>query len=245
MRIDVEIIVAPDPAGVAVAAADIVTDVVRTEPAAVLGLATGSSPLGLYAELAARVVSGLDLTAVRGFALDEYVGLAPHDPRSYAHVIRTTVTDPLRLHPRNVLVPNGIGDDLSAACAGFEAAIAAAGGVDLQVLGIGRNGHLGFNEPMSPFDSRTRVATLTESTRRDNARFFDRPQDVPDRCVTQGLGTIMDARIALLIATGPAKAGAVAAVVDEPVTQSCPASILQRHERAVLVLDEAAAARLR
>ncbi len=240
-----KIIVAADPAGVAVAAADIVTDVVRTEPAAVLGLATGSSPLGLYAELAARVAAGLDMTAVRGFALDEYVGLAPRDPRSYAHVIRTTVTEPLRLRPRNVLVPNGIADDLPAACAGFEAAIAAAGGVDVQVLGIGRNGHLGFNEPMSPFDSRTRVATLTESTRRDNARFFDRPQDVPDRCVTQGLGTIMDARIAVLIATGPAKAGAVAAAVDGPVTRRCPASVLQRHGHAVLVVDEAAAAELR
>lgn len=240
-----KIIVAPHCAGVAAAAADIVADLVRTKPTAVLGLATGTSPLGLYAELAARVSAGLDMTAVRGFALDEYVGLPPHDPRSYAHVIRTTVTEPLRLDPRNVLVPTGVAEDLPAACAGFERAIAAAGGVDLQILGIGRNGHLGFNEPRSSFDSRTRVASLAESTRTDNARFFDRPQDVPDRCVTQGLGTIMEARAALLIATGPAKAAAVAAAVDGPVTRRCPASVLQRHGHTVLVLDEAAAAQLR
>lgn len=244
MRIDVKIIVAPDAAGVASMAADLVTDVVRATPAAVLGLATGSSPLGLYAEMAVRVRAGLDMTAVRGFALDEYVGLTPADPRSYAHVIRTEVTEPLRLDPGKVHVPAGIGDDLPAACDGFEDAIARAGGVDLQVLGIGRNGHLGFNEPKSAFDSRTRVASLAASTRQDNARFFDRPEDVPEQCVTQGLGTIMDARIAVLIATGSAKAAAVAEAVHGPISESCPASILRRHRHAVLVVDKAAAAQL-
>ncbi|CAN5714945.1 glucosamine-6-phosphate deaminase [soil metagenome] len=240
-----EIIIAPDAAGVATVAAGIVADLVRTKPTAVLGLATGSSPLGLYAELAARVAGGLDLTAVRAFALDEYVGLRPDDPRSYAHVIRTRVTEPLGLDPDNVHVPPGTGEAIVAACRDYEDAIAAAGGIDLQVLGIGRNGHLGFNEPTSSFASRTRIAPLAASTRQDNARFFDRPEDVPVRCVTQGLGTIMEARVALLIATGEAKAVAVANAVEGPVSMSCPASILQHHPHAVVIVDDAAAAGLR
>jgi glucosamine-6-phosphate deaminase len=244
MRIDVEIIIAPDAAGVAIAAANIVTDLVRAKPNAVLGLATGSSPLGLYAELAARVAGGLDMTAVSGFALDEYVGLLPDDPRSYAHAIRSHVTEPLRLDPEKVHVPPGVGDDLEAACRLYEDAIASAGGIDLQVLGIGRNGHLGFNEPSSPLASRTRVASLAEWTRRDNARFFDQPDAVPVQCVTQGLGTIMEARRALLIATGAAKADSIALAVEGEVSPSCPASVLQLHRNAVLVCDREAAAKL-
>lgn len=239
-----EIIIAADARGVSAAAADVVTAVVRRTPTAVLGLATGSSPLGLYAELAARVDDGLDMTGVRGFALDEYVGLTPDDPHSYAHTIRATVTEPLRMDPANVAVPSGVGEDLVAACDRFDADIARVGGVDVQVLGIGSNGHLGFNEPGSSFDSRTRVATLAEQTRRDNARYFAAPEDVPTRCVTQGLGTIMQARTALLIATGAAKADAVARALRGAVTEDCPASILQRHPHAVVVLDDAAAASL-
>ncbi|KAA0081149.1 glucosamine-6-phosphate deaminase [Mycolicibacterium sp. P9-64] len=244
MRIGVEIIIASDAAGVAMAAADIVTDLVRAKPNAVLGLATGSSPLGLYAELAARVARGLDLSAVSGFALDEYVGLAPDDPRSYAHVIRSCVTEPLGLDPQKVHVPVGVGDDLQAACQLYDDAIAGAGGIDLQVLGIGRNGHLGFNEPSSSPESRTRVASLAESTRQDNARFFDEPDAVPVQCVTQGLGTIMDARRTLLIATGAAKADSIALAIEGPVSTSCPASVLQRHPNAVVVCDRDAAAKL-
>jgi glucosamine-6-phosphate deaminase len=244
MRIDVEIIIAPNVECVAMESANIVTDLVRAKPNAVLGLATGSSPLGLYAELAARVAGGLDMTAVTGFALDEYVGLTPDDPRSYAHVIRSHVTEPLKLDPDKVHVPAGVGDDLAAACQRYEDAIARAGGIDVQVLGIGRNGHLGFNEPSSPLASRTRVASLAEATRRDNARFFDRPEAVPVQCVTQGLGTIMDARRTLLIATGAAKADSIAAAIEGPVSTSCPASILQRHRDAVVVCDPEAAGKL-
>lgn len=240
-----EIIVAPDAAGVATAAAGIVVDLVRSKPDAVLGLATGSSPLGLYAELAVQVAGGLDLTAVSAFALDEYVGLPPDDPRSYAHVIRTCVTEPLGLDPDRVRVPPGMGQDMAAACRDYEDAIAAAGGIDLQILGIGRNGHLGFNEPASPFDTRTRIAPLAESTREDNSRFFDRIEDVPRQCITQGLGTIMAARRALLIATGDAKAAAVAGALEGPVSTDCPASILQHHPDAVVIVDDAAAAGLR
>jgi glucosamine-6-phosphate deaminase len=143
-----------------------------------------------------------------------------------------------------VHVPTGDADDLAAECLRYEDDIASAGGIDLQVLGIGRNGHLGFNEPGSSFSSRTRIAELAEWTRRDNGRFFDDADEVPLRCVTQGLGTIMEARTTLLIATGAAKAEAVSRAVHGPITVDCPASILQRHRHAVVVLDEAAAAGL-
>lgn len=240
-----EIIVERDGVGVATTAANVVTELVRTRPDGVLGLATGSTPLGLYAEMAERVRSGLDMSAIRGFALDEYVGLTPDDPRSYAEVIHTHVTRPCGLDPANVHVPPGVGDDLDAACREYEAAIARVGGIDVQILGIGSNGHLGFNEPMSSFASRTRVAALAESTRRDNSRFFDDVDDVPRQCVTQGLGTIMEARATLLIATGAGKAAAIAAAVEGPVSTTCPASILQRHRRAIVIVDEAAASGLR
>ncbi|MEH3130970.1 MAG: glucosamine-6-phosphate deaminase [Mycolicibacterium neoaurum] len=238
------VVICPDLSAVATTAADIVTDLVGRKPHGTLGLATGSSPLGLYAELAERVAAGLDMSGFSGFALDEYVGLAPDDPRSYAYVIRTQVTEPLRLNPENVHVPTGIGDDLDAECLAYEDAIRAAGGIDIQILGIGRNGHLGFNEPTSSFASRTRVASLASWTRQDNARYFSSPDDVPRECVTQGLGTIMAARMTLLIATGTAKAGAVARAVEGPVSALCPASILQHHENAVVVIDEEAAAEL-
>ncbi|MGB3481808.1 MAG: glucosamine-6-phosphate deaminase [Mycobacterium sp.] len=239
-----DVIISSDVSAVATAAADMVTDLVQRKPNAVLGLATGSSPLGLYAELAKRVAAGLDMSAVSGFALDEYVGLAPSDPHSYAHVIRTQVTEPLRLDPSNVHVPAGIGDDLDTACRVFENTIRDAGGIDIQILGIGRNGHLGFNEPTSSLVSRTRVAALSRRTRQDNARFFDSPDDVPMDCVTQGLGTIMEARMTLLIATGAAKADAIVRAAEGPVSARCPASILQLHENAVLVIDEEAATEL-
>jgi glucosamine-6-phosphate deaminase len=241
----VDIVIAADAADVDLAAADLVTGAVVADAEAVLGLATGSSPLGLYAELGRRVATGgLDTSRVRGFALDEYVGLAAGDPRSYAHYVHARITVPLGLDPRRVRVPVGVGADVEAACHEYEEAIARAGGVDLQILGVGRNGHLGFNEPGAAFDSRTRIAPLSESTRRDNARFFDRLEDVPTHCVTQGLGTIMQARSALLIATGPAKADAVAALVEGPVDTSCPASILQRHPRVTVICDRAAGQRL-
>ncbi|BBY58311.1 glucosamine-6-phosphate deaminase [Mycolicibacterium sarraceniae] len=239
-----KIIIVADPVAAAAAAADIVTSLVARKPNAVLGVATGTSPQGLYAELAARVQTGLEMSAVTVFALDEYVGLAASDPRSYTYFIHTIVAQPLRLDPERVHVPIGVGDDLDSRCRQYEAAIAAAGGVDLQILGIGRNGHLGFNEPTSSLVSRTRVAPLARSTRQDNARFFGVPADVPVRCVTQGLGTIMEARVALLIATGAAKAPAIARAVEGPVSAFCPASILQQHRDAVVILDEAAAGEL-
>ena len=212
---------------------------------AVLGVATGSSPLALYRSLAARVQRGdLDLSAASAFALDEYVGLPASDPQSYASIIHETVTVPLGLDPARVHVPAGNAADLRQACDDYEAAIKAGGGVDVQILGIGSNGHIGFNEPFSSFSSRTRVATLTAQTREDNARFFSTIDEVPRRCVTQGLGTIMDSHAAVLVATGENKADAVAAMVEGPVAASCPGSILQFHPNVTIVVDEAAASKL-
>ena len=240
-----EIIVLPSAAEVGELAARKVARTIRSKPHAVVGLATGSSPLAIYAELAAQVRTGaLDVRGVRGFALDEYVGLPPEHPESYASVITREVIEPLGLDPADVSVPDGCADDLEAACQQYESAIRASGGIDLQILGIGANGHIGFNEPTSSLTSRTRLKTLAPRTRADNARFFDDPDQVPVHCVTQGLGTIMDAREVLLVAQGAGKAAAIAAAVEGPVTGMCPGSILQFHEHATIIIDEAAAGRL-
>ena len=218
----------------------------RSEP--VIGLATGSSPLGLYAVLSRAVAAGqVSFERARGFALDEYVGLPPGHPQSYREVLLREVCGPLGLPADRLHVPDGSGDSeeaLAAGAAAYERRIAEAGGVDVQILGIGANGHLGFNEPGSALTSRTRVKRLSERTRADNARFFDSLDAVPTHCVTQGLGTVLDARRLVLVASGAGKAAAVAAAVEGPLSASCPASVLQWHTDAVVVLDEAAAAGL-
>lgn len=222
-----------------------VAQILRGRPDPVLGLATGSSPMGLYAELERLVSAGeLDVSTLTCFALDEYLGIDPSDPNSYADTLRQAVTIPLGLRPQQVNVPRGVGEDIEGGCRDYEQAIADAGGIDVQILGIGSNGHLGFNEPGSSFASRTRVQTLSARTRNDNARFFASEQ-VPTHCVTQGLGTIMEARHLVLVAFGEGKAEAVAAAVEGPVASMCPASIMQFHPQAVVVIDEAAASRLR
>ena len=240
-----EIIILPSPAEVGKLAARRIVQLIQRKPATVLGLATGSSPLAIYAELAAQVRAGqLEVSQVRGFALDEYVGIPPGHPQSYASVIRREVVEPLGLDPAGVHVPDGRADDIEAACAEYEAAIRDAGGIDLQILGIGANGHIGFNEPTSSFASRTRIKTLAPQTRADNARFFDDPDQVPTHCLTQGLGTIMAARELLLVAQGAGKAGAIAAAVEGPVSSMCPGSILQFHQHATVIIDDAAATQL-
>ena len=186
----------------------------------------------------------LDLSAASAFALDEYVGLPLDHPESYHSVINRTVTVPMGLDPARVHVPDGSPDELPTAGQRYEDAIKAAGGVDVQILGVGSNGHVGFNEPTSSLASRTRVKTLTERTRLDNQRFFASLDEVPTHCVTQGLGTILDARHLVLMATGAGKADAVAALVEGPVTSMCPASVLQLHRYATVVVDEEAAAGL-
>jgi glucosamine-6-phosphate deaminase len=240
-----EIVILRDADAVAAYSADAIAAAIEGRSEPVLGLATGSSPLGTYSRLQ-RLVANLeiDLSAAWGFALDEYVGIPADHPQSYAEVIRTAAVEPLGMDPARVLVPDGRAADLPAACDAYESAIHAVGGIDVQLLGVGANGHIGFNEPTSSFASRTRIKTLTERTRADNARFFDSPEEVPTHCLTQGLGTIMEARHVVLVAQGAAKSTAVAAVVEGPVSARWPGSILQHHPRATVIVDEEAAAQL-
>lgn len=233
-------------AEIAQAAADAVEALVRRRPAAVLGLATGSTPLPTYQELIRRHRAGTGPAwdEVTTFNLDEYVGLPPGHEQTYLATIHRELTDALGLDRSRVHGPDPAPEGLPSAGERYEAAIVAAGGVDLQVLGIGTNGHLAFNEQGSSLGSRTRCKTLTAQTRRDNARFFGTPEDVPQQVLTQGVGTILRARHLLLIATGDAKAEAVAAAVEGPLSASCPASVLQLHPHATVLVDPAAAARL-
>jgi glucosamine-6-phosphate deaminase len=241
-----EVVIVSDPGAGGEIAADLIARLVAAKPDAVLGLATGSTPLPVWSALAARRAAAhpVDLGRVRGFALDEYIGLPDGHPQSYRAVITREVVEPLGLDPALVRVPGDDGGPTEGAGERYEALIAAAGGVDLQVLGIGRTGHIGFNEPGSSLASRTRVKTLTEQTRADNARFFDTPDQVPRHCLTQGLGTILDARHLVLLAFGEAKAAAVAGAVEGPVSSSLPGSAIQLHPYVTVIVDDAAAARL-
>jgi glucosamine-6-phosphate deaminase len=246
-----EVIIVSDAEAGGRIAAGRIARLVAARPDAVLGLATGSTPLSTWDALVKAVAdrsdgeARLDLSRVRGFALDEYVGLPAGHPQSYRAVISRDVVQPLGLTPSLVHVPGDDGGDVATAGARYEAALKAAGGVDLQILGIGRTGHIGFNEPGSSLASLTRVKTLTEQTRRDNARFFASLDEVPRHCVTQGLGTILRARELVLLAWGESKAEAVAAAVEGPVTAILPASVIQLHPEVTVVVDEAAAAKLR
>jgi glucosamine-6-phosphate deaminase len=225
--------------------ADAVVALVRATPTAVLGLATGSSPSPVYAELVRRYEAGeVSFGVTSAFTLDEYLGLPPGHPEGYRQVIEREFASLVVLSADLLHTPDGQTHDVPAACAAYERAIVDAGGVDLQLLGIGSDGHLAFNEPGSSLASRTRVKTLTPRTRADNARFFGSADDVPHHVLTQGLGTILDARHLVMLATGTGKAEAVHAAVEGPVSARCPASALQLHPHVTLVLDPAAAARL-
>ena len=227
-------------------AADIVEEVVRTIPQPVLGVATGSSPLALYDELERRHREhGLRFDHVRAFLLDEYVGLPADHPERYRNVILRELAERVSMVPCAVHAPDPDAEDPAESSARFEAAIRAAGGVDVQILGIGTDGHIAFNEPGSALDSRTRLAELTEQTRRDNARFFGGDVEaVPRHCITQGLGTILEARHLVLLASGEAKAQALRQALAGPVTSDCPASVLQLHPRVTVLADPAAASLL-
>ena len=240
------VIIKDDYEAVSSEAARLVVNRMRKKPNLVLGLATGSTPLGLYAELIRmHREEGLDFSKLTTFNLDEYVGL-PHDhPESYRHFMQKNLFHGLNLDPRFVHIPDSLAMDIEDHCLWYEEQIAAAGGLDLQVLGIGANGHIAFNEPGSSLGSRTRVKTLTAKTREDNARFFGSLEDVPRFALTMGVGTIMEARELLLLASGEGKAEAIASSVEGPITAMVPASIVQMHPRAFLVVDRAAASKLR
>ncbi|GAA2748340.1 glucosamine-6-phosphate deaminase [Terrabacter aerolatus] len=227
-------------------AADLIQRAVRAKPELVLGLATGSSPVGIYDELARRVNDGrISLAAASAFMLDEYVGLSPDHPQAYRSVIDDIFTRKVDIDPARVHGPDGTAKDVEAACIEYEQAIRAAGGTDVQILGIGTDGHIAFNEPTSSLASRTRIKTLTKQTRIDNSRFFGGDLDaVPSHCLTQGIGTIVEARKIILIAAGRGKAEAIRQTVEGPVSARWPATALQHHPDVTVLLDPAAACRL-
>ncbi|WP_420796229.1 glucosamine-6-phosphate deaminase [Agreia bicolorata] len=240
------VIVAADPAAAAELAATRILTLLHSKPTAALGVATGSTPSPVYRALSrAQLAEPLDLSRARAFALDEYVGIDARLPQSYRSVIDAEVTEPLGFQRSHVSVPDGSAADLAAAARDYEAAIDATGGVDLQILGIGHNGHIGFNEPGSAHDSVTRVVTLTQETRKANARFFDDNIElVPRQAITQGIGTILKARSIVLLAFGAGKAGAVARALEGPIEEASPASALRKHSDVTILLDEAAASML-
>lgn len=239
-----EVVIVSDREAAGRLVADEIARLVRTNPETVLGLATGSTPVPVYQALR-ESLADIDVSRVRGFALDEYVGIDPAHYESYRSVIIREVVEPLGLTPENIKVPNGAVDGIEHAGADYEEAIMAAGGIDIQILGIGTDGHIGFNEQGSSFASLTRVKTLTEQTRSDNARFFNSKDEVPMHCITQGLGTILRARHLVLLAFGEGKADAVAAAVEGALSATTPASAVQMHAHVTVIIDEAAASKLK
>ena len=237
-----EIIIQATPEMATSVASRIVARLLQEKPNAVLGLATGSTPLLLYRAL---VDMKLDWSRVTTFNLDEYIGLPQDHPQSYHSFMWENLFRHIDIPKENVNIPDGNASDIPGCCAAYEQRIRDAGGIDLQILGIGTDGHIGFNEPTSSLASRTRIKTLTPQTRKDNARFFGSEAEVPGHVITMGIGTIMEARQNLMLAFGSNKARAIAEAVEGPITTINPASILQMHPDAKVCLDAAAAAQLK
>lgn len=228
-----------------VLAARIVASHVRAKPDAVLGLATGTTPIPFYQELVRLYLEKqVDFSRVTTFNLDEYVGLSPEHPQSYHAYMRKNFFDLVNVPEKNIHIPDGMASDVETFCSEYEREITDAGGIDIQLLGIGHDGHIGFNEPTSSLSSRTRIKTLTRQTLEANARFFESGSPVPHHVITMGIGTIMESRTCLMLAYGAGKAAAVARMVEGPLTAAFPASILQYHARAKVILDRAAAGQL-
>ena len=226
-------------------AAQMVAELLNTKPNAVLGMATGSTPLGLYQELVRmHTQAQLDFSRVMTFNLDEYVGLPGNHPQSYHYFMHEHFFRHVNIPPQNINIPSGTTSNYPAFCQWYEQRIADCGGIDLQILGIGSDGHIAFNEPTSSLSSRTRLKTLSKQTIDDNARFFERREDVPVYAITMGVGTILEARQLLLVASGKTKAKAIAQAVEGPVTSMVTASALQLHRDAIVIVDEEAAASL-
>lgn len=241
-----ELVILDNAEVIAQRAADVIEELLTAKPDAVLGTATGSSPLPLYDELTRRCREGrISFENVTGFMLDEYVGLPEDHPERYAAFMEKNLRSRVDMKPGALHGPNALSGDLQVACDAYEAQMAEAGYCDIQILGIGSDGHIGFNEPGGALDSTTHLGDLTEQTRRDNARFFGGDIDaVPTQCVTQGLGTIMKARSLVLIATGENKAEAIAHLVEGEIDTQWPATVMQRHPKALVLVDHAAASKL-
>ena len=234
-----KVIVAENHEEVSRLAADILEETVRTNPCCTLGLATGSSPVGMYRELSRRCrEEGLDFSRVHSVNLDEYVGLAPTHEQSYRYFMNTNLFDHVNIDKNKTYVPNGLEEDSDKACADYNEIIRSVGGIDIQLLGIGGNGHIGFNEPGEAFEKETHCVDLTESTIKANARFFESMDEVPKQAYTMGIKSIMAAKKILLVATGSAKADALYKSLYGPITPNVPASILQLHQDVTVVADE-------
>jgi glucosamine-6-phosphate deaminase len=242
----VEVIIQPDKDSAARLVARVIARELRAHPHLVLGLATGKTMECVYRHLVRmHKEEHLDFSLCRTFNLDEYVGLFPSDPNSYRHYMDHHLFRRVNMDPRNTHLPNGMADDLGAECEAYEARIARCGGLDLQLLGIGKAGHIGFNEPLSALRSRTRVKALTPTTLTQNGPFFGGEDKVPRRAITMGVGTILECRRCLLLATGDTKAEVVAKAVEGPITSMISATALQLHPRCTVVVDEEAGSKLR
>jgi len=241
-----EVIIRPDELTAARLVANLIAQELRARPQLVLGLATGATMEKVYEELVRQHrEEQLDFSLCRTFNLDEYIGLAPDDPRSYRAYMNRHLFDRVNIDPRNTHLLNGMARDLAAECRHYEHLIRDCGGIDLQLLGLGRSGHIGFNEPLSALRSRTREKALAPATIAQNAIYFDNdPAKVPKRALTMGVGTIMDAHRIVMLVTGTAKAEILAKAVEGPITAMVTASVLQLHPRCTVIVDEAAAARL-
>lgn len=240
-----EVLIFPDAQSLAHKSADLVESQIKAFPDSVVGLATGSTPLGLYQELIQRhSMHGLSFKKVKTFNLDEYVGIPADHPQSYRTFMDVNFFDKIDIEKSNTEVPNGMAENPLEVGPAYEKMIENAGGIDLQVLGVGTDGHIGFNEPTSSLRSITRVKTLTKQTIEDNSRFFRPEEFQPKLAITMGIKTILDARRILLLAHGENKADAVRDMVEGPLSAFCPASALQLHQRTTVLLDESAASKL-
>ena len=226
-------------------AADLIAGEMKKKTSFILGLATGTTPLPLYKEFIKRNKAGeMDFSTVITFNLDEYIGLEPTHDQSYRYFMNENLFDHVNILKKNTHVPNGMAEDIDASCQEYEKTIDEIGGIDYQVLGIGGNGHMGFNEPGSSLGSLTRIKTLTNETISDNARFFEKKEDVPTQAITMGIGTIMKSKKVVLLANGTNKADAVKAALEGTVTSMCPASALQLHRFVTYVITEDCATKL-
>ena len=227
-------------------AAEMVRKGLKKKPGMVLGLATGSTPLGLYKELARmHKEEALDFSQVVTFNLDEYVGLQPDHPQSYRYFMNENLFNHINIKMENTHVPDGMAKDLEAHCEEYEEMIKKAGGIDLQVLGIGSDGHIAFNEPCSSLGSRTRIKTLTKQTIEDNSRFFEKEEDVPIFAITMGVGSVMESKEVLLLASGEKKAEVIARCIEGPITAEVTASMVQMHPWVTVIVDTPASMKLK
>ncbi len=239
-----DLVIRPSAEAAATLCAALVAERLRRKPNLVLGCATGRTMESVYRELVKYCEQGLEFSACRTFNLDEYVGLTPDDPRSYHAYMKEHLFDHVDINPDHTHLPNGVAPDLDAECRRFEASIKTADGIDLQLLGLGETGHIGFNEPLSSLMSRTRDKALTPTTREQNAEFFGGAEHVPERALTMGVGTILEAKEIVMLVTGERKASILAKATEGPITAMISATALQLHPNCKVIVDEAAATEL-